>query len=127
MLPLKRFYAPAHARFLNMTTVKIKRQAFQPDGLFRLQPYILAVILWALLSFSDHYYLRAAQDRSLSLFDRQFIMDVFKATGSVLGLTGYPLQGVFSLAGTLSAVILTCNDHEFCSNTPARYESKREK
>lgn len=71
-----------------MTTVKIKRQAFLPDKLFRLLPYILAVILWAFLSFSDHYYLRAVQDRSLFLFDRQFIMDAFKVPGGFLGLAG---------------------------------------
>ena len=109
MLSLGRFNTHARALYFDyMTTVNIKRRVFQSDNLFRLLPYILSAILWSVLAFSEHYYLKVIEDRSLFLFDIQFVMESFKVPGGFLGLTGSFLTQFLHLPwlGSLFWVIL---------------------
>lgn len=54
----------------------------------RYVPFILAAILWCILTFHEQYYLRKVEDLSVFLFDKQFIMESFRTPGGFLGLAG---------------------------------------
>jgi len=54
----------------------------------RYVPFILAAILWCILTFREQYYLRKVEDLSVFLFDKQFIMESFRTPGGFLGLAG---------------------------------------
>lgn len=54
----------------------------------RYLPFLLALILWSVLTFKEHYYLKKVEDLSLFLFDSQFIVDSFSTPGGFLGLAG---------------------------------------
>jgi len=51
-------------------------------------PLFLAVVLWCILTFKEHYYLMKVEDLSVFLFDRMFIMESFRIPGGFLGLAG---------------------------------------
>lgn len=51
-------------------------------------PLFLAVVLWCILTFKEHYYLMKVEDLSVFLFDRMFIMENFRIPGGFLGLAG---------------------------------------
>ena len=51
-------------------------------------PFLLALVIWIILTFKEQYYLKKVEDLSLFLFDRQFVLDWFSTPGGFLGLAG---------------------------------------
>lgn len=51
-------------------------------------PFLLALVIWIILTFKEQYYLKKVEDLSLFLFDRQFVLDWFSTPGGLLGLAG---------------------------------------
>lgn len=66
-------------------------------------PYILAAVLWIILTTCSHFFLRKVEDMSVFLFEWQFILDSFSVPGGILGAAGsfftqflyYPWLGSF--------------------------------
>lgn len=80
--------APTRATRYSMTQVtpnKIKGLTWQ---LLRFLPFILAVVLWCLLTFKEQFFLRKVEDLSVFLFDKLFILESFRTPGGFLGLAG---------------------------------------
>jgi len=71
-----------------MTSVISDKRKGLIEKIFRLTPYILAVILWSLLAFKEQFYLKKVEDLSLFLFDKIFILEWFKTPGGFLSLAG---------------------------------------
>lgn len=58
------------------------------EKLFRLLPYILALLLWAALSIYGQYYLKKVEDLSLFLFDSLYLKEAAQTPGGLLGAMG---------------------------------------
>lgn len=84
--------APARARtpgiYRNMSQVNSSSLKQLVERYLRYLPYLLALILWSVLSFKEQYYLKKVEDLSLFLFDSRFIVDSFSTPGGILGLAG---------------------------------------
>ena len=81
----------AHARLTenrNMRPVINNKPNRLYGHLLRLFPYILALLLWALLAFRYQFYLKKVEDQSLFLFDWQFIHESYQIPGGFLGMAG---------------------------------------
>jgi len=55
---------------------------------FRLIPFILAFILWCVLTFKEQYFLHKVEDLSVFLFDKLFFSEMIAIPGGFLGLAG---------------------------------------
>lgn len=56
--------------------------------LFKLLPYVFAVLLWIILVTYGHFYLKKVEDLSLFLFDRLYFKDSLLIPGGFLGIVG---------------------------------------
>ena len=82
------------------------------EKLFRLLPYILALLLWAALSIYGQYYLKKVEDLSLFLFDSLYLKEAAQTPGGLLGAMGsfltqflyYPWLGALIWTITLLSV-----------------------
>ena len=71
-----------------MTKVNSNKPQELYGRIVRFIPVILAVLLWSLLTFDNHYYLKKVEDLSLFMFDSLFLVEWFKTPGGFLGLAG---------------------------------------
>ena len=71
-----------------MTSVNAKNKKGLSDKLFRLLPYILAVLLLTVLILREQCFLKKVEDLSVFLFDKQFFREMLPVPGGFLGLAG---------------------------------------
>ncbi len=71
-----------------MTKVNPNKPQQLYERIVRFIPVTLAVLLWGLLSFNNHYFLKKVEDLSLFMFDKLFLVEWFKTPGGFLGLAG---------------------------------------
>lgn len=83
-------YTHAHAQtcIFPMTKVNANKPQELYERIVRFIPVILAVLLWSLLTFNNHYFLKKVEDLSLFMFDKLFLVEWFKTPGGFLGLAG---------------------------------------
>ena len=73
---------------LYMSQVNTSNLKQSAERYLRYLPFLLALIIWSVLTFKEHYYLKKVEDLSLFLFDGRFIVDSFSTPGGFLGLAG---------------------------------------
>ena len=75
---------------------------------FKLLPYILAVLLWAVLVIFENHFLKKVEDLSVFLFDWQYLKEGLTIPGGFLGLAGSFLTQFLHLPwlGSLIWIIL---------------------
>ncbi|MCQ2068598.1 MAG: DUF6057 family protein [Bacteroidaceae bacterium] len=56
--------------------------------IFKPAPYVLAVVLWCILTLKEQFFLYKVENLSVFLFDKLFIADSLKIPGGFLGLAG---------------------------------------
>ena len=56
--------------------------------ILKIFPFLLAVILWCVLTFREQYFLYKVEDLSLFLFDKMFLAESFTIPGGFLGAIG---------------------------------------
>lgn len=57
-------------------------------NIFRLLPYVLAILLWAILALRGQIFLKKVEDLSLFLFDWLYFKESIKIPGGFLGVAG---------------------------------------
>ena len=82
-------YTCAHARIIsNMTLVTKNNLKGLSGSLFRILPYLFALLLWVMLITQGSIFLKKVEDLSLFMFDWQYFKDAILIPGGLLGITG---------------------------------------
>ena len=71
-----------------MTSYSANKFKGLPGQLFRLLPYILAVLLWIVLVLRGQYFLKKVEDLSIFMFDWLYFKEALQIPGGFLGVVG---------------------------------------
>ena len=74
--------------YLYMTPVIRNNSKGLSERLFKVLPYILAVLLWAVLVIRGHYFLKKVEDLSIFMFDWLYFKEALQIPGGFLGVAG---------------------------------------
>ena len=89
MLPLRKFHVRTRAdKPYIMTKVIQNEQKGVSERILKYIPFLLAVVLWCILTFRYQFFLKKVEDLSVFLFDKQFFLESFRIPGGILGLAG---------------------------------------
>ena len=90
MLSLGQFHTRTHTCDTNvyMTPVSNNKSKGLYGNILRLLPYILALLLWAVLALRGQIFLKKVEDLSLFLFDWLYFRESIQIPGGFLGVAG---------------------------------------
>lgn len=90
MLSLGQFHTRTHTCDTNvhMTPVSNNKSKGLYGNILRLLPYILALLLWAVLALRGQIFLKKVEDLSLFLFDWLYFREYIQIPGGLLGVAG---------------------------------------
>ena len=90
MLSLGQFHTYVRTResLSYMTLVTKNKLKGLSGSLFRILPYLFALLLWVMLITQGNFFLKKVEDLSLFMFDWQYFKNAILIPGGLLGITG---------------------------------------
>jgi len=117
-----------HARYLITILTTTMDYKGLTQRIFKPAPYVMAVILWCILTLKEQFFLCKVENLSVFLFDKLFIADSLKIPGGFLGLAGSFLTQFLHLPwlGALIWVLLLLTAYQLTIrifSIPEKYHS----